>query len=110
MSDRTPNKLSRRAWLKQTSALGVVAATSNVLGCGDDSLPPLPSDLPTDTYSGAPGPATLFAHGVASGDPVEDGFVIWTRVTPLDLGSTVEVFYEVALDPDFVDQIGRAHV
>jgi len=104
MTDRKPSRLSRREWLKSTSALGVVAASSNLLGC-DDSLPPLPTDLPTDPYTGAPGPASLFTHGVASGDPLEDGFVIWTRVTPADLGSTVEVFYEVALDPDFVDRV-----
>ena len=103
------HKLSRRAWLKQTSALGVVAASSNLLGC-DDSLPPLPSDLPTDPYTGAPGPATLFAHGVASGDPLEDGFVIWTRVTPEDLSGTVEVFYEVALDAEFVDRVDAGTV
>ena len=43
MSSRTPSMLSRRAWLKSTGALGVVAATSNVLGCDDDSivLPPV---------------------------------------------------------------------
>jgi alkaline phosphatase D len=104
MTNRKPSRLSRREWLKSTGALGVVAASSNLLGC-DDSLPPLPTDLPTDPYTGAPGPASLFTHGVASGDPLEDGFVIWTRVTPADLSSTVEVFYEVALDPDFVDRV-----
>lgn len=109
MSTRKPSGLSRREWLKSTGALGVVAASSNLLGC-DDSLPPLPTDLPTDPYTGAPGPASLFTHGVASGDPLEDGFVIWTRVTPADLGSTLEVFYEVALDADFVDRVDAGTV
>ncbi|MCA9534957.1 MAG: alkaline phosphatase D family protein [Myxococcales bacterium] len=104
MSARTRGTLSRREWLRSTGALGVAAASSNLLGC-DDSAPPLPTDLPTDTFSGTPGPATLFSHGVASGDPLEDGFVIWTRVSPENADADVEVFYEVALDPEFTDRV-----
>ncbi|MFN8947934.1 MAG: alkaline phosphatase D family protein, partial [Alphaproteobacteria bacterium] len=45
-----------------------------------------------------------FALGVASGDPVSDGFVIWTRATlhgpVIDaLGEAVDVIWEVAEDP-----------
>jgi alkaline phosphatase D len=45
-----------------------------------------------------------FKHGVASGDPLEDGVIIWSRVTPDDPtagGKSIEVLYEVALDPSF---------
>lgn len=109
MSARTRGTLSRREWLRSTGALGVVAASSNLLGC-DDAAPPLPTDLPTDTFSGTPGPATLFSHGVASGDPLEDGFVIWTRVSPESSDADVEVFYEVALDPEFTDRVDAGSI
>ncbi len=49
-----------------------------------------------------------FQHGVASGDPLADRVMLWTRVTPGRPG-TVVVGYEVALDPglDRVVQRGR---
>jgi alkaline phosphatase D len=44
-----------------------------------------------------------FALGVASGDPVSDGFVIWTRLTPQgaitdEVAETLDVVWEVATD------------
>ncbi len=62
-----------------------------------------------------PSPATgyrhhRFGHGVASGDPLSDAVVIWTRVSPSvearpgsGLGDPVEVIWEVAFDEDFVE-------
>ena len=60
----------------------------------------------------AAGPAgaapTVFAHGVASGDPLPDAVVLWTRVTPTPrrrrapgAGRRVPVTWEVATDPAF---------
>ena len=43
-----------------------------------------------------------FRHGVASGDPLHDRVVIWTRVTPSE-EETVDVTWQVARDPDFED-------
>lgn len=41
-----------------------------------------------------------FFHGVASGDPLEDRVIIWTRVTPDDLTTpSVTVQWRVATDP-----------
>ncbi|MGH3734080.1 MAG: alkaline phosphatase D family protein [Micromonosporaceae bacterium] len=49
-----------------------------------------------------------FRHGVASGDPLPDGILLWTRVTPTPdavpgsgLGEQVTVTWQVATDPDF---------
>ena len=49
-----------------------------------------------------------FRHGVASGDPLPDAVVLWTRVTPNErslpgsgLGPRVSVDWEVALDDAF---------
>jgi alkaline phosphatase D len=42
-----------------------------------------------------------FYHGVASGDPLHDQVIIWTRVTPDEMtGETVAVEWYVATDPD----------
>ncbi|HEY9566301.1 MAG TPA: alkaline phosphatase D family protein [Nocardioides sp.] len=58
--------------------------------------------------STAEGASAYFAHGVASGDPMPDRVVIWTRVTPTSTstpgsgrGPRVWVDYEVASDRAF---------
>lgn len=62
--------------------------------------------------SGAVGPAEaaapVFRHGVASGDPLPDAVVLWTRVTPTasarpgsGQGPRVRVRWQIALDPGF---------
>ncbi|MEU7294731.1 alkaline phosphatase D family protein [Streptomyces exfoliatus] len=52
--------------------------------------------------------ATAFLHGVASGDPLPDGVLLWTRVTPTPeavpgsgLGPDVQVGWEIAEDRGF---------
>ena len=49
-----------------------------------------------------------FAHGVASGDPLPDRVIIWTRITPSAVaqpgsgtGEPVQLVWEVAEDPEF---------
>lgn len=47
-----------------------------------------------------------FYHGVASGDPLSDRVIIWTRVTPEELSETpIEVDWSVATDPDLEEII-----
>jgi alkaline phosphatase D len=62
----------------------------------------------------AAGAGRVFRHGVASGDPVPRGVVLWTRVTPTEaaqpgsgLGPAVEVRWEVASDPRFRRVVAR---
>ncbi len=52
--------------------------------------------------------AGAFRHGIASGDPLPDAVVLWTRVTPTaealpgsGAGPRVAVSWQVATDPDF---------
>lgn len=55
-----------------------------------------------------PGP---FLHGVASGDPLGDRVILWTRVTPPERETgDVEVEWRVARDPQLRDRVagGRA--
>ncbi len=47
-----------------------------------------------------------FEHGVASGDPLSDRVILWTRVTPPGPRETVEVTVEVATDAEFAHPAG----
>ena len=82
--------LTRRAALVS----GLVGAAA---GCASSAAP-------------APEPLTgAFRHGVASGDPLQDRVIIWTRVT-LPAPRAAEVGWELASDPEFasVVKVGRA--
>lgn len=43
-------------------------------------------------------PAISFLHGVASGDPLSDRVILWTRVTPAVVKPSVVVSYVIATD------------
>ncbi len=46
----------------------------------------------------------IFQHGIASGDPLQDRVILWTRVTVPDK-RTVEVSWEIASDADFTNMV-----
>ncbi|WP_031068826.1 alkaline phosphatase D family protein [Streptomyces sp. NRRL S-118] len=59
----------------------------------------------------------VFLHGVASGDPLPDGVLLWTRVTPAadavpgsGKGPDAEVRWEVAQDRSFTGVVARGTV
>ncbi|HVH99258.1 MAG TPA: alkaline phosphatase D family protein [Enhygromyxa sp.] len=60
--------------------------------------------LPEYEWDGEVGPETLFSHSVASGDPLVDSVILWTRVSPA-VEEPVELFFEVAIDPDFAMRV-----
>ena len=47
----------------------------------------------------ASGSERTFAHGVASGDPLRDRVILWTRVTPSAPDAPVRVRWRIASDP-----------
>ncbi|PHN05258.1 alkaline phosphatase D family protein [Flavilitoribacter nigricans] len=52
-----------------------------------------------------------FYHGVASGDPLEDRVVIWTRVTPESTdGSPLELNWVMATDPELANIVTEGTV
>lgn len=59
--------------------------------------------------SAVAGSSGVFQHGVASGDPLSDRVILWTRVTPTQPGR-VPVNWEVALDASFRRVIRRGRV
>ena len=71
-SVRRRHSLSRRQFLLRSAAAtaAVVAAQPLLTACSGD-----PSNSPSKA-------ASLFQHGVASGDPLADRVILWTRVTP----------------------------
>ena len=81
-------RLTRRDFLKASAmGMGAVVVSTGLAGCVFDSA---------DKRS------TEFTHGVASGDPLADGVVLWTRVVPdKDFEKAVSVAWEVATDNDF---------
>jgi len=50
-----------------------------------------------------------FGHGVASGDPLEDGMVLWTRVSGARSGP-LRVDWEIARDPEMLRTVQRGEV
>jgi alkaline phosphatase D len=81
-----------------------VAPDTDTWSEGDDGTPPDVEPPPEYEYTGEPGPETLFAHGVASGDPLADAVILWTRVSP-EGDAAVEVFWEMAYDPEFTRRV-----
>ncbi|MGA5649767.1 alkaline phosphatase D family protein [Streptomyces seoulensis] len=86
---------SRRTVVKAAAAGAVLAG-------------PLAAALPARAATAAP----VFRHGVASGDPLPDGVLLWTRVTPVPealpgsgIGPDTEVGWTVARDKAFTDVV-----
>lgn len=77
---------TRREFLKVSAmAACTLVVSTGLSGCGSDE-----SNNVT------------FNHGVASGDPLSDRVIIWTRVTPTQSGtSSIQISYQVATDSAF---------
>ncbi|XOV68021.1 MAG: alkaline phosphatase D family protein [Fluviicola sp.] len=48
-----------------------------------------------------------FYHGVASGDPLSDAVIIWTRITPDDFTTPALVSYKMALDTGMTNVVSQ---
>ncbi|MDC6170484.1 alkaline phosphatase D family protein [Paucibacter sp. XJ19-41] len=59
---------------------------------------------PQLSFAAAP---TVFQHGVASGDPLSDRVILWTRVSPASAKPSVSVAYVVATDPGLLNIVKR---
>lgn len=89
---------------RRRSVVKAAAATAVLAG-------PLAAALPARA---ATAQAPAFPHGVASGDPLPDGVLLWTRVTPVPeavpgsgTGPDTEVSWTVARDKAFTDIVAR---
>ena len=82
-------RISRRSFLATS---GVALGSIPLVRCGPGAPP-------------ASDPA--FLHGVASGDPLSDRVILWTRVSPKVLTGSVPVTWSVAKDPKLTQIVGR---
>ncbi len=96
-----PRGVSRRDFLRRAGRLAGFAFAVPVLSaCGDSALVagPTTPGVPTDPVPVAK--TTPFIHGVASGDPLANAVILWTRATPVaseDIAVTVKVYRDSAL-------------
>lgn len=97
------SKFTRRDFLRASAAsIGTLVVSTALTGCHGDDKEPL-TTIVTEQE-----PAASFNHGVASGDPMSDKVILWTRVTPTDAAVTsVDVAWEVATDSSFSSLIGE---
>ncbi|MGP4012191.1 alkaline phosphatase D family protein [Streptomyces sp. 4N124] len=102
---RTPQSANPLAPRRRTVVKA--AAATAVLGG------PLAAALPARAADEAP----AFLHGVASGDPLPDGVLLWTRVTPTaaavpgsGLGPDTEVSWTVATDKAFMNVVAKGSI
>lgn len=70
--------MDRRRFLKVTTALQ--AAVVGTSGCATHPAETMPTQTGLEISAEQ---ATSFQHGVASGDPLTDRVILWTRVSPL---------------------------
>jgi alkaline phosphatase D len=87
--------LTRRSFIKSAAAGASAAAVPMALtGCGADD--------DNDSLG-----VVTFAHGVASGDPLSDRVIIWTRITPENESSSdsISVTWEVSEASDMSNPI-----
>ncbi|MCX4566366.1 alkaline phosphatase D family protein [Streptomyces viridodiastaticus] len=91
---------------RRRTVVKAAAATAALAG-------PLAAALPARAVQTAP----AFLHGVASGDPLPDGVLLWTRVTPTPdalpgsgAGPDTEVRWTVARDRAFTDVVAQGTV
>ncbi len=98
MSNRAD--LSRRSFLKSVAAgAGAVSVPAALTGCfGDDD----DNDRDLTVF--------VFGHGVASGDPLADAVIIWTRVTPSDTSADAQVGWVVASDEAMTNVVASGSV
>lgn len=83
-------KISRRELIqKSLFGFGALSLPVAFTGCNDGS-----DDESSEAQAD-------FLHGVASGDPLQDRVILWTRVTPTDFGVHLKVTWEIATDDQF---------
>ncbi|WP_339352471.1 alkaline phosphatase D family protein [Acinetobacter beijerinckii] len=83
-------KISRRELIqKSLFGFGALSLSAGFTGCNDSS------DQETARLQ------VNFEHGVASGDPLQDRVILWTRLTPNDSSARLQVTWEIALDQQF---------
>ncbi|AQV17520.1 alkaline phosphatase D family protein [Acinetobacter pittii] len=92
-------KISRRELIqKSLFGFGALSLPVAFTGCNDGS-----DEEGSETQAD-------FLHGVASGDPLQDKVILWTRLTPVDLNARLRVTWEIAIDDQFKQNLKTGKV
>lgn len=90
--------LSRREFLRRgIGSAAVLGAATLLPACGGGSSGGREPQSPAEP---------VFKHGVASGDPLSDRVILWTRITA-DISGTQAVTADIATDPGFTQNLQR---
>lgn len=93
-------RLTRRELIQKSLAgFGVLSLPVALTACGDDNESTAGNALKVQ-----------FLHGVASGDPLHDRVILWTRLTPNDNAARLEVVWEIASDEAFKQLVNTGKV
>lgn len=84
--------------MRKVSRRGFIASSGAALGA-------LPLIRSIDALAQATNP--VFRHGVASGDPLSDRVILWTRVTPASQAGSHTVSWVMARDPKLAQVVSR---
>lgn len=98
--------MDRRTFIKLSSLTGAsVAVSTGLAGC-----------TVSNSENSQPQTKATFTHGVASGDPLKEAVIIWTRAVP-DSGAgpgsglaKADILWEMASDADFTDIVSSGVV
>ncbi|NRA25530.1 MAG: PhoD-like phosphatase N-terminal domain-containing protein [Oleispira sp.] len=96
--------LTRRSFIKSAAAgASAVAVPMAITGCGADD---------NDEVTAADSKLVVaFGHGVASGDPLSDRVIIWTRVTHTEAtAQTIPVDWKVATDAEMANVVASGSI
>lgn len=90
-------QVNRRKFLKSVpaGAVATIAVTSTA-----------------NVASAQQAPKVSYIHGVASGDPIQDRVIIWTRITPNNINHNglLHVNWDVATDKNFTDIVSKGRI
>ena len=99
MSDKSSG-LNRRHFLQGSASMATAAiGVTSLSACNSDGDRTATGDA-----------EVAFVHGVASGDPLPDRVILWTRVTPQDQTAPVTVEWEIATDTELQSVVASGSV
>lgn len=95
---KLPPQYTRRAIIKGFTAASMIPLLgANMIACSNNN---------NTSKAATKSVPAQFNHGVASGDPLSDSVILWTRVTPEREGDVV-VAWEIATDEQFSNVVGN---